>query len=290
MYFEWFRWYVGTVDEKKFTLVARKAQVPRVIVLGVWQSIIEHAATRQDRGSLEGYDFEENAACLEIEPDVVERVYRALEEKEVIVAGRLKNWEKRQPKNEDPTATQRKREQREREKMRAEIAELKAQLSRFETDCHAESQDVTESHDREEKRREEQRREEHKPANNPSQSVPTGTPPADEPNGQAGAGMSRTERALRECVEEKRDYLRETFPDADIDLELEELVAKYRREDIGPDPWLLVIRWFRKLPNGRASPDAPGPGGGGVSLAEQVRESNRQACRDFAGVSDAGCG
>jgi hypothetical protein len=133
-----------------------------------------------------------------------------------------------------------------------------------------------------------EKEEEGKPANNLSQSVAAEKPPADEPSGRAG--ISHTEQALRECVAEKRDYLRETFPDADIDLEMEELVAKYRREDIGPDPWLLVIRWFRKLPNGRASPDAPGPGGGGVSLAEQVRESNRQACRDFVGVSDAGCG
>jgi len=291
MYFEWFRWYTGTVDDKKFTVVAKKAQVPRVIVLGVWQSIIEHAATRQDRGSLDGYDFEENAACLEIEPDEVERVYRALEEKEVIASGRLKNWEKRQPKNEDPTAAKRKREQRERDKIRVEIEELKATLSQLKAGCHEMSQKDTASHDREEKRREEKKREQKTPANNPSQSVPT-EPTEEPPQGQADghAEMSHTERVLRDCVEEKRGYLRETFPEADIDLELEELVAKYRGVTIGADPWLLVLRWFRKLqPNERASP-GPEPLGGVVSESERVREANRQACRDFAGVNDAGCG
>ena len=116
-----------------------------------------------------------------------------------------------------------------------------------------------------------------KPAKEQSQSVPTGAVLVVSDNKQAG-GL--TERLLRECVEENRGMLREKFPEVDIDLEVEEMVAKYRRESIGADPLLLVIRWFKKLKNAaRASPAEPG-----VSLAEQVQESNRQAARDFCGV------
>jgi hypothetical protein len=94
--------------------------------------------------------------------------------------------------------------------------------------------------------------------------------------------MTQTERALREYVQGSREFLRGKFPDADIDLELEEMVLKYRHEAIGADPGLLAIRWFRKLTtNDRASPKS----GEVVSLADQVRESNKQACREFAGGS-----
>lgn len=126
-----------------------------------------------------------------------------------------------------------------------------------------------------------EKEEEGKPAKNQSQSVPTGEPSEDDASGRAVTG--HTERALRECVAENRGFLRDNFPDADIDLELEELVAKYRNEAIGPDPWLLVLRWFRKLkPGDRAS-----PGGAVVSLADQVRASNRQAAREFCGMEVA---
>jgi hypothetical protein len=39
-----------------------------------------------------------------------------------------------------------------------------------------------------------------------------------------------------------------------------------------------VLRWFRNIPDERASPKA-----GGGTLAEETREANKQACRDFAG-------
>ena len=96
------------------------------------------------------------------------------------------------------------------------------------------------------------------------------------------AGKPVAEVRLRECVAEKREFLAKRFPGVDIDLELEELVAKYGRESIGSDPWLIVLRWFRKLPlpTDRTSPHP----GVVVSLADQVMEANRQAAREFCGV------
>lgn len=74
---------------------------------------------------------------------------------------------------------------------------------------------------------------------------------------------TRTENALRQCVRERREQLVALFPGADIDLETEELVAKYGQAAIGADPWLIVVRWFRNVPKGpRGGRDGGRPGGG----------------------------
>lgn len=76
--------------------------------------------------------------------------------------------------------------------------------------------------------------------------------------------MNHTERAIRECVAEQTELLKSRFPDVDIGLETEEIVAKYRNQSIGPDPWLLVFRWFRNLKgqtDDSKSPDSPGNSG-----------------------------
>jgi hypothetical protein len=117
---------------------------------------------------------------------------------------------------------------------------------------------------------------------NHSQSEATGT---DAPATGKGAVeekpiMTRSERVLRDCVVEKRMDIQRLFPHADITLQEELLVAKYRDKPVGADPWLLVLRWFQAVPlsaNGaRASPAG--------SLAEKVLEENRQAAREFCGI------
>jgi hypothetical protein len=79
-----------------------------------------------------------------------------------------------------------------------------------------------------------------------------------------------TARQIRECVKSNRALLSEKYPGVDIDLEAEEMVAKYRNQSIGADPGLLVLRWFKNL----RSRDRP-------SNAEQVREGNHYAAREF---------
>ncbi len=276
MYFEWFRWYTGTLDDKKFTVVARKAQVPRVIVLGVWQSIIEHAATRQDRGSLDGYDFEENAACLEIEPDEVERVYRALEEKDVIASGRLKNWEKRQPKNEDPTAARRKREQRERDKIRADVDELKALLSQLQAGCHDMSRTVTASHDREDKRREEEKREEEKAAAAEPESVRTDseTPP---PEPDVAAAAEVRNMPVSECRALVRKYLGQLMDSPGQTSILQDICRLYPRERIREAfeaagcSGKTQLNWVKKRLEGRGDDDGRGSAKGAIKAGGKAK-------------------
>lgn len=103
---------------------------------------------------------------------------------------------------------------------------------------------------------------------------------------EKGAGeekaITRSERVLRDCLAEKRHDLERLFPFVDLTIQEELLVAKYRDKPVGADPWLLVLRWFQAVPvvpsGARASP--------GKSLAAEVLEANRQAAREFAGVSD----
>ncbi|MEI7815560.1 MAG: hypothetical protein WCI45_00085 [Desulfuromonadales bacterium] len=73
---------------------------------------------------------------------------------------------------------------------------------------------------------------------------------------QQGASerKSSTENQLREYVDENREKLAGLFPDADLGMELEEMVAKYRGVTIGADPAVLVVRWLRNLKKARASP------------------------------------
>lgn len=105
---EWFRWYHGTVADPKFTVIAKRAKQPRHVVIACWTAILEHASTRSDRGCLEEIDHEEIAASLDLETEQIEAVYQAMVDKGMIVDGRLKSWEKRQPKREDSTGAERK--------------------------------------------------------------------------------------------------------------------------------------------------------------------------------------
>jgi len=87
----------------------------------VWALFDYASQNSEDRGSVEGFDAETYAVFAGIDEDVVSRVVAALEEKNVIVDGRLANWEKRQTKG-GATSTERVRKHRNKVK-RAETGE-----------------------------------------------------------------------------------------------------------------------------------------------------------------------
>jgi hypothetical protein len=139
---EWFRWYHGTVSDPKLILIARVSNQPRVAVLSVWQYLLEYASENTDRGSLEGLDHEVMSVTLDLEIEDIVTICHAMSQKKIIGHDRVLNWEKRQPKREDETATDRKRNQREREKLEKQVSDLKADLENV-TQCHDVSHNVT---------------------------------------------------------------------------------------------------------------------------------------------------
>lgn len=101
MSIDWFRWYHGSVSDPKFTVVARKSQQPRSLVLAVWAGLLECASQADDRGSLVGVELDTLAACLDVDDEAVETIYQAMIDKELIVEGRIANWNRRQVYRED---------------------------------------------------------------------------------------------------------------------------------------------------------------------------------------------
>lgn len=92
----------------------------------------------------------------------------------------------------------------------------------------------------------------------PTNRQPVGDPSPPEGKGRESIGvenksmpakkMSLSERMLRDCMEEKRGMLAGKFPLVDLDLELEEMVSKYRGMSIGADAFLIISRWLKNLP------------------------------------------
>lgn len=115
---EWFRSWHGAPTDPKWAVIARKAQAPRAVVVAIAWSLLDIASQAADRGAVRDIDIEVLAAALDLEESVVQAVLSAMREKGRFISedGRLTAWEKRQPKSEDPTAAERMRRHRERQK------------------------------------------------------------------------------------------------------------------------------------------------------------------------------
>lgn len=185
---EWFRWFTGSTTDPKFQIVARKSGQNVASVLGVWAMLLERACQSADRGAVDGFDCEGADVILGLEDGAACAIVEALKDKGLILAERIAKWEARQPKKEDPTAAERKRTQRERERAAAECDEAARHaghaMSRDVTPGHAESQPVTPCHDRGDKKREEKKEE---------SSLTQTLPPQPEQSAAAPAGAERAQ-------------------------------------------------------------------------------------------------
>jgi hypothetical protein len=112
---EWVRLWLEMPNDPKWRTVARraKAEVPQVI--SVYVCMMTNAAASDDRGTLDGWDDEDVAMLLDMEPETVSAIRVAMQGK-VLDGEYLTGWEKRQPKREDSSAD---RTSRYREKQRA---------------------------------------------------------------------------------------------------------------------------------------------------------------------------
>jgi hypothetical protein len=122
---DWFRSHHGAPSDPKWQLIARKANVPTCAVVSLFWMLLDHASQHSDRGCIDGFDTEVAAMYLGLDDDQVEAIMQALQSKEIIVQGRLANWEKRQPKREreDDCSTERVQKHRAQKREAASINE-----------------------------------------------------------------------------------------------------------------------------------------------------------------------
>lgn len=115
---DWFRWHHGTVTDPKFQLIARKASSSVAEVVAVWAVILEEASMCEARGALGQFDFESIDCALGMDDGKAKAIHDLMAERGLLDLenGVVAKWNKRQPKREDDTAAERKRQQREREK------------------------------------------------------------------------------------------------------------------------------------------------------------------------------
>lgn len=118
---DWFRHYHGCAFDPKWRTVARRARASIERVNFVWDSLMEHASSNDDRGSVAGWSAELVADHLMCEADEIAAIRREFDEIGVIADGRLAAWGKRQPS--DSTAAERMRRLRERQKAVAPAAD-----------------------------------------------------------------------------------------------------------------------------------------------------------------------
>lgn len=101
---DWFRCHHGTPFDPKWQVIAKRADVPRIYVAGIWGALLDCASQAEDRGDVSAFDAETVAAAFDIEEDAVRAVVSALTDKGLICGGRLAAWDRRQPKREDSSA------------------------------------------------------------------------------------------------------------------------------------------------------------------------------------------
>jgi hypothetical protein len=145
--YDWFRYHHGTPYDMKLGLIAKKAGARRCEVTAIWDCLLDHASQHEeDRGSIIGIDYEVIAFSQEIDVQTVCAVIEAMKERGIIIDDTLANWHKRQPEKEDPTAAQRKRNQRAREaEARASASSLKPSQNVTE-ECQNDAEEIENLH------------------------------------------------------------------------------------------------------------------------------------------------
>ena len=226
----WLRWHIGSVTDPKWRVVAQRAShaMSRNVtvghVLSVWAAMLECASQASVRGTLEGWSDEDVGVGLDIPEAEITAIREAMQDK-VLQGFDLTGWNRRQPKREDTTAAERKRQQRERDKVGQE----------------QKSRSVTQRHDRGEERRVEKKEQ--------KQDQETGAP-------AAGSRLPRDWSLPQEWA----DWAASERPEIDAQAEAAKF-ADFWHGKAGKDArkadWLATWRnWIRRA-------DAPRRGRGG---------------------------
>jgi hypothetical protein len=118
---DWFRSWHGAPTDPKWIWIGRRAKCLPPIAFAVGWAVFDHASQASPRGDVSGFDADVYAAWAGLEEEAVRGVLAAMQDKGMIVEGRLANWAKRQPERDDG-ASERAREWRAEKKARAQPA------------------------------------------------------------------------------------------------------------------------------------------------------------------------
>jgi len=102
---DWFRSWHGAPIDPKWRTIARRADArPGDVAAIVW-CLLDRASQSKIRGCIDGYDIEVIADTLGYDVDMVDRVIKALYDKQIIDSTHyFSAWRERQPEREDGSA------------------------------------------------------------------------------------------------------------------------------------------------------------------------------------------
>lgn len=135
---DWFRSWHGAPTDPKWLGIARRAGVAPGIAVAVAWALMDRASQAEDRGDISGYDPDGLACFYGCEPEQVDAIVNAMNDKGILVNGRFANWEKRQPIREDDSL-KRVREHRERKRNDAERSVTQCNAPDTDTDTDTSS-------------------------------------------------------------------------------------------------------------------------------------------------------
>jgi hypothetical protein len=122
MAIDWLRLWHDMPTDPKFRVVAKRAGRPLSEVVAVFVVMLTNAsANAENRGTLSNWSDEDVAAALDMEPENVAAIFRAMQGK-TLEGEKLSGWEKRQPQREDGGA-ERAKAWRERNRTQANAGE-----------------------------------------------------------------------------------------------------------------------------------------------------------------------
>ncbi len=97
---EWFRAYHGICSDTKWPLIARKANCSVGAVVSIWLALLECASQADMRGNIGSFDPEAVDALYGYEDGTTMAVVQVFAQKGLVKDGRIRTWEKHQPKRE----------------------------------------------------------------------------------------------------------------------------------------------------------------------------------------------
>ena len=86
---DWFRSHHGAPTDPKWLLIAKRANVRPIHVIGTWWALLDYASQHSDRGSIDGFDTETFALFAGLEDEQVKAILASLRACDLIIGERV---------------------------------------------------------------------------------------------------------------------------------------------------------------------------------------------------------